>query len=521
MKHLRVTLLATLGCFITSNVAASTLQEPGFTETVVGTIAEATNGFGGMTTDDADNLYFAANRADQIYKLPPGGSFAQFGSVSGNDAQGVAISGSTLYSSTYGPGQVFAQNLAESSPTGTLVASVPGAMGMEFAPSGFGAYGGQLIVGTTTGVVALDVGTGTVTPIWNTGNVPDVAFSLDGRLLALRANGTITEVGADGSTSVFASGLGSADGIAVQPATGEIFLADPSSRSILKVSADGSTTTTFATNALVDGGFFPSPITFTVSGGSMFYGTRESGTTVYRIDGFSAAVSDGTLRAQVTKTFTNGDTGDVEVTLTCNGGIPLQQSFTISGGDPMGVTFTVTNLPDTGADCAVTETGGNEGYTADLSACAWTGVTGGLRTCAIENVPEATTLTVETTIDTDGDITIDDTFTTTLTCDDVSPNSGADDFGTYSASDTSGTLMVDWYAAPGETAECTVTLVPNGSAVEGATCSFSFELGDEEAGCDVEGTVFFEGIPTLSQYGMAIMVLLMLGVGFVGMRRFV
>jgi hypothetical protein len=33
--------------------------------------------------------------------------------------------------------------------------------------------------------------------------------------------------------------------------------------------------------------------------------------------------------------------------------------------------------------------------------------------------------------------------------------------------------------------------------------------------------VFFEGIPTLSQYGMAIMALLMLGVGFVGFRRFV
>jgi hypothetical protein len=42
-----------------------------------------------------------------------------------------------------------------------------------------------------------------------------------------------------------------------------------------------------------------------------------------------------------------------------------------------------------------------------------------------------------------------------------------------------------------------------------------------KAGCDVEGTVFFEGIPTLSQYGLAIMALLMLGVGFVGMRRFV
>jgi hypothetical protein len=43
-------------------------------------------------------------------------------------------------------------------------------------------------------------------------------------------------------------------------------------------------------------------------------------------------------------------------------------------------------------------------------------------------------------------------------------------------------------------------------------------MGDE---CTITNTVFFEGIPTLSQYGMAIMALLMLGVGFVGMRRFV
>ena len=39
--------------------------------------------------------------------------------------------------------------------------------------------------------------------------------------------------------------------------------------------------------------------------------------------------------------------------------------------------------------------------------------------------------------------------------------------------------------------------------------------------CTFTNAVFFEGIPTLSQYGMAIMVLLMLGVGFVGFRRFV
>ena len=38
--------------------------------------------------------------------------------------------------------------------------------------------------------------------------------------------------------------------------------------------------------------------------------------------------------------------------------------------------------------------------------------------------------------------------------------------------------------------------------------------------CTITNTVFFEGIPTLSQYGMAILALLMLGVGFVSFRRF-
>jgi hypothetical protein len=33
-------------------------------------------------------------------------------------------------------------------------------------------------------------------------------------------------------------------------------------------------------------------------------------------------------------------------------------------------------------------------------------------------------------------------------------------------------------------------------------------------------TVFFEGIPTLNRYGIAVMALLMLGVGMVGYRKF-
>ena len=41
------------------------------------------------------------------------------------------------------------------------------------------------------------------------------------------------------------------------------------------------------------------------------------------------------------------------------------------------------------------------------------------------------------------------------------------------------------------------------------------------AECTIENTRLYEGIPTLSQYGLALLALLMLAVGTVGFRRFV
>jgi len=60
------------------------------------------------------------------------------------------------------------------------------------------------------------------------------------------------------------------------------------------------------------------------------------------------------------------------------------------------------------------------------------------------------------------------------------------------------------------------------SVIESEGCEGYWRLGaGAEADCEIVNTVFFEGIPTLSQYGMAILALLMLGVGLVGFRRFV
>jgi hypothetical protein len=146
----------------------------------------------------------------------------------------------------------------------------------------------------------------------------------------------------------------------------------------------------------------------------------------------------------------------------------------------------------------------------------------GMNTCAFEvDTGAPTALLIYTEFDGVDDPNIDTSFTTELMCSNVSPFSE----GPYGMATTSfvdiTAATVNWYAEPGMTANCTVDLMPVSSAVQGDECTFSFDTSDATAGCTVTGTVFFEGIPTLSQYGMALMILLMLGVGFIGMRRIV
>jgi hypothetical protein len=60
------------------------------------------------------------------------------------------------------------------------------------------------------------------------------------------------------------------------------------------------------------------------------------------------------------------------------------------------------------------------------------------------------------------------------------------------------------------------------SAVETeSTCSYpvSIAVGDDKRTCTVTNTVFFEGIPTLSQYGLILISALMLLTGLIAVRR--
>ena len=229
--------------------------------------------------------------------------------------------------------------------------------------------------------------------------------------------------------------------------------------------------------------------------------------------------------AQTTATFltsldiTNDAAASLNVELTCNSGNPLVQDFDLSDGES--VTFSVANLDTDTATCSINLSGLSAGYVEFNDGCTFTGDTlNAENTCDLLVEPVGTLVEVATSFEGVEDPNIDTSFTTVIECMNVSPTTGPD-FIDVTVENTDGSFSAVWYADPDGGTDCSVTLNPASSAVEGDSCDFSFMLGDTEAGCDVVGGVFFEGIPTLSQYGMAIMVLLMLGVGFVGFRRFV
>lgn len=224
-----------------------------------------------------------------------------------------------------------------------------------------------------------------------------------------------------------------------------------------------------------------------------------------------------------------GDAGTPDMTVSCNGGLPLTQTA------PVGTTFTVTELT-AGDVCTVAlasdvDTGYEAtGYTCsggmvldDMAGCSYTM---GVASAAWNTVVQIAASPVTFSVDVDWDISVDadqgvgDGAMVEVMC-----------MGLYGYTSTTQP------AGPMADMPVTITLVPEedgssycdavltnfGSAVDvdDDDCDdVSIDVG-MDASCDITATAFYEGIPTLSQYGMAIMALLMLGIGFVGFRRFI
>lgn len=233
-------------------------------------------------------------------------------------------------------------------------------------------------------------------------------------------------------------------------------------------------------------------------------------------------------RFNVTKDFSDGSTDDVNVVLSCDTGLPLVQDLTIAGGDPTGVTFVVTDFIDGTMSCAVTEVTNTPGYTIEASGCEWNLVNAidGPFSCVVNNVADDATFTAYKywEIINDGGDYVDPYVPVTISCSrDITSSNGNIAGNQRSATRVLGdgdylVVTVDVETGP---ATCSASENITQSGVESEDNCFARVLGPGDIdSCTFVNTVFFEGIPTLSQYGLALLALLMLGVGMVGFRRF-
>ncbi len=239
----------------------------------------------------------------------------------------------------------------------------------------------------------------------------------------------------------------------------------------------------------------------------------------------------------VNKTFDDGNTAEVEVTLSCNTGLPLEQSIDISEGD--GVNFVVVDFNDGEMDCTVTETAGADGYsvsyfdgtTASPDGCNFADVGhGNAFSCRIDNSLEEVEVEVtKVWIDENPQFNAQNVAGATWSCSNVAfpcelgfangcDGGNLDFFG--NPGEDSFFVFPDWESGT----SCSITevnLLESGIEVDDSECQGLVVFPGGGASCTIFNTRLFEGIPTLSQYGLGLLALLMLSVGLVGFRRFV
>ena len=257
----------------------------------------------------------------------------------------------------------------------------------------------------------------------------------------------------------------------------------------------------------------------------------------------------GPAKFRVIKDFTDGlNPTEVEVTISCNTGLPIEQSQTIS--ETQDVVFVVESFDPGEMDCTVSEVpvaGYDASYSAqgdsavshDSESCAWINVTAGDENlCFVTNEPAPVdvVITKEWVIEGPGGDDVDTSYKLTLHCSGrIVDGEVCDSFNSAESPAAPPNLPFckDFYGTDSQTFTGQVTpSYPNSICwVEETVHDSSVEIDNDcgsiviSAGqgdsCLITNTVFFEGIPTLNQYGLALLALLMMGVGLVGFRRFV
>ena len=272
------------------------------------------------------------------------------------------------------------------------------------------------------------------------------------------------------------------------------------------------------------------------------------------IDGGCAITNEPVRRATflVTKDFTDDNPSEVEVEISCFTGLPLVQSQDIS--ETQDVEFIVESFDPGELDCDVSEVIPN-GYSPtydgsiidgeatepveDASGCHFLEVVYGEFQCSIVNTPDPVDVVVEKVWVIEGANAdyVDTRYELELSCDaQIVDGYVCDTFPVVEAPtayDGTETWCIDFQGDAAAiftgqvipeypTSTCSVVEHVYDDSVEiDNDCDNLVISAGSGASCVITNTVFFEGIPTLNQFGVALLALLMLGVGVVGFRRFV
>ncbi len=233
------------------------------------------------------------------------------------------------------------------------------------------------------------------------------------------------------------------------------------------------------------------------------------------------AVAQTSATFPVSVNFDDNNPGTVQATLACNTGQPLSQSRDIAEGS--GVNFVVVNFEDGAMNCEVSISGA-AGYTAS-PGCTFTGVADqSSNACAFDLSVDFVTFEVSKVwIDENPQFNEQNFASADYSCVWVFngvnyQNQGGGLNFVGNPASASFSLRPHW---DGSTS-CDVTEMPvNGAETDASECDGVNVFVGQDASCTIYNTRLYEGIPTLSQYGLGIMALVMLGVGFVAVRRFV
>jgi len=260
------------------------------------------------------------------------------------------------------------------------------------------------------------------------------------------------------------------------------------------------------------------------------------------LPGLALAQTGTRAEFTVTKVSPDGNPNGVVFEIDCNTGLILDQDKLVVPNQNPPVTFVVTEFTAGNMNCTITEAGAS-GYSAeyaaggtgatigDVTECEFAAVQDGAAlTCEVTNIPDEVEIEVTKTWVIEGENNaVDMEYRLRGRCDNVFEeqevdlitggyNSLGSQYGEGPDPDTFIFLVRPAY--PSSTCSIKEKVYDSAIEVDNGCGSLTVSAG-VGASCEIVNTVFFEGIPTLSQYGMAIMALLMLGVGFVGFRRFV